>query len=199
MAKKKFIKKMSHVDLASTETELNMLKVEIDSLIERVGILHHKRKMLLSILREYNWITYDQEREEIEQSLDRRIEEVKEKKVVLNEAFKKRLDKSNIGESSNVFEQIVEDYQLRPLLNLVNGMYDETDPVILRMKKIYKFLKYNRKEIEKVYKKISSPELSKQEEFKIVAKQLKYWINLDRGTEKRILEFDIMDIPTGEI
>ena len=199
MAKKKFIKKMSHVELASTETELNMLKVEIDSLIERVGILHHKRKMLLSILREYNWITYDQEREDIEQSLDRRIEEVKEKKGVLNEAFKKRLDKSNVGESSNVFEQIVEDYQLRPLLNLVNGMYDETDPVILRMKKIYKFLKYNRKEIEKVYKKISAPELSKQEEFKIVAKQLKYWINLDRGTEKRILEFDIMDIPTGEI
>ena len=78
-------------------------------------------------------------------------------------------------------------------------MYDETDPVMLRMKKIYKFLKYNRKEIEKVYKKISAPELSKQEEFKIVAKQLKYWINLDRGTEKRILEFDIMDIPTGEI
>lgn len=199
MAKKKFIKKMSHVELASTETELNMLKVEIDSLIERVGILHHKRKMLLSILREYNWITYDQEREDIEQSLDRRIEEVKEKKGVLNEAFKKRLDKSNVGESSNVFEQIVEDYQLRPLLNLVNGMYDETDPVMLRMKKIYKFLKYNRKEIEKVYKKISAPELSKQEEFKIVAKQLKYWINLDRGTEKRILEFDIMDIPTGEI
>lgn len=199
MAKKKFIKKMSHVDLASTETELNMLKVEIDSLIEKVGILHHKRKMLLSILREYNWITYDQEREDIEQSLERRIEEVKEKKGVLNEAFKKRLDKSNVGESSNVFEQIVEDYQLRPLLNLVNGMYDETDPVMLRMKKIYKFLKYNRKEIEKVYKKISAPELSKQEEFKIVAKQLKYWINLDRGTEKRILEFDISDIPTGEI
>lgn len=199
MAKKKFIKKMSHAELASTETELNMLKVEIDSLIEKVGILHHKRKMLLSILREYSWITYDQEREDIELSLDRRIEEVKEKKGVLNESFQKRIDNSNIGISSNVFEQIVEDYQLRPLLNLVNGMYDETDPVMLRMKKIYKFLKYNRKEIEKVYKKISAPELSKQEEFKIVAKQLKYWINLDRGTEKRILEFDIMDIPTGEI
>jgi len=199
MVKKKFIRKMSHAELASTETELNMLKVEIDGLIEKVGILHHKRKMLLSVLREYNWITYDQEREDIEQSLDRRIEEVKDKKGTLNEAFQARVESSNVGMSSNVFEQIVEDYQLRPLLNLVNGMYDETDPVILRMKKIYKFLKYNRKEIEKVYKKISSPELSKQEEFKIVAKQLKYWINLDRGTEKRILEFDIMDIPTGEI
>lgn len=199
MVKKKFIRKMSHAELASTETELNMLKVEIDGLIEKVGILHHKRKMLLSVLREYNWITYDQEREDIEQSLDRRIEEVKDKKGTLNEAFQARVESSNVGMSSNVFEQIVEDYQLRPLLNLVNGMYDETDPVVLRMKKIYKFLKYNRKEIEKVYKKISSPELSKQEEFKIVAKQLKYWINLDRGTEKRILEFDIMDIPTGEI
>ena len=176
-----------------------MLKIEIDGLIEKVGILHHKRKMLLSVLREYNWITYDQEREDIEQSLDRRIEEVKDKKGTLNEAFQKRVESSNVGMSSNVFEQIVEDYQLRPLLNLVNGMYDETDPVVLRMKKIYKFLKYNRKEIEKVYKKISAPELSKQEEFKIVAKQLKYWINLDRGTEKRILEFDIIDIPTGEI
>ena len=199
MVKKKFIRKMSHAELASTETELNMLKIEIDSLIEKVGILHHKRKMLLSVLREYNWITYDQEREDIEQSLDRRIEEVKDKKGTLNEAFQARVESSNVGMSSNVFEQIVEDYKLRPLLNLVNGMYDETDPVILRMKKIYKFLKYNRKEIEKVYKKISTPELSKQEEFKIVAKQLKYWINLDRGTEKRILEFDIMDIPTGEI
>lgn len=199
MAKKKFIRKMSHAELASTETELNMLKIEIDSLIEKVGILHHKRKMLLSVLREYNWITYDQEREDIEQSLDRRIEEVKDKKGTLNEAFQARVESSNVGTSSNVFEQIVEDYKLRPLLNLVNGMYDETDPVVLRMKKIYKFLKYNRKEIEKVYKKISSPELSKQEEFKIVAKQLKYWINLDRGTEKRILEFDIIDIPTGEI
>lgn len=199
MAKKKFIRKMSHAELASTETELNMLKIEIDSLIEKVGILHHKRKMLLSVLREYNWITYDQEREDIEQSLDRRIEEVKDKKGTLNEAFQARVESSNVATSSNVFEQIVEDYKLRPLLNLVNGMYDETDPVVLRMKKIYKFLKYNRKEIEKVYKKISSPELSKQEEFKIVAKQLKYWINLDRGTEKRILEFDIIDIPTGEI
>lgn len=199
MVKKKFIRKMSHAELASTETELNMLKIEIDGLIEKVGILHHKRKMLLSVLREYNWITYDQEREDIEQSLDRRIEEVKDKKGTLNEAFQARVESSNVGTTSNVFEQIVEDYQLRPLLNLVNGMYDETDPVVLRMKKIYKFLKYNRKEIEKVYKKISAPELSKQEEFKIVAKQLKYWINLDRGTEKRILEFDIMDIPTGEI
>lgn len=196
MAKQKFIKKMSHAELASTETDLNMLKVEIDSLIERIGILHHKRKMLLSILREYNWITYDQEREDIEQTLDRRIEEVKDKKGTLNEAFQARVESSNVGASINAFDQIVNEYKLRPLLNLVNNMYDENDPVVIRMKKIYKFLKYNRKELDNVYKKISTPELSKQEEFNVVSRQLKYWINLDRGSEKRILEFDIRDIPT---